>query len=307
MADALTRSLTTDSAAILRGRLFVLIAGAGMSLGGLFIRSIEGADEWQILFWRSLGVVAALLAYIAFRERGGTVTAFRKAGLKGIAAGLCLSIAFVGFVFSITHTTVANTLFMLSAAPFISAVLARLLLREEIRRGTLLAMFGAAAGVGIMVWEGAAAGEFFGNFVALAAAFGFAGFSIALRSGRNVGMMPAACLAGAFTAAGSLLVMIAAGYGVAISLADTGICLVYGVVAMGASLIVYTHGSKYVPAAELTLLSLSEVVLGPIWVWLAFAEAPSALTLLGGAILLLSIIGRAATGIRRRRPPVGIV
>jgi drug/metabolite transporter (DMT)-like permease len=79
------------------------------------------------------------------------------------------------------------------------------------------------------------------------------------------------------------------------------------VVAVGGSLIVFTLGSRLVSAAELTLLSLTEVVLGPIWVWLAFAETPSILTLLGGAILLASIAGRAATGIRRRRPPIGVV
>jgi drug/metabolite transporter (DMT)-like permease len=81
----------------------------------------------------------------------------------------------------------------------------------------------------------------------------------------------------------------------------------YGVVAIGGSLIVYTLGSRHVSAAELTLLSLTEVVLGPIWVWLAFSETPSGLTLLGGAILLAAIAGRAATGIRHRRPPIGVV
>jgi drug/metabolite transporter (DMT)-like permease len=299
--------ISSDGVALLRGRLLVLLAGAGMSLGGLFIRSIEAANEWQILFWRSLGIVAALLVYIALRENGSVWQAFRKAGAKGAIAGLCLAIAFSGFVFSVTHTTVANTLFMLSGAPFISAVIGRLVLQEHVRRGTWLAMAGAAVGVAIMVGEGIAAGDMFGNLTALAAAFGFAGFSVALRSGRGIGMMPATCLAGCYTAAGSLAVILVTGHGIVVPAADIGLCLTYGAIAMGVSLIIYTMGSRQISAAELTLLSLSEVVLGPVWVWLVFAEIPSSLTLLGGAVLLLALVGRAATGIRRRRPPIGVV
>jgi drug/metabolite transporter (DMT)-like permease len=307
MTEAATTAAASDNAAVLRGRILVLLAGAGMSLGGLFIRSIQEANEWQILFWRSLGIIAALLVFIAFRSQGHVFQAFRAAGAKSVIAGLCLAAGFTCFIFSITHTTVANTLFMLSAAPFITAALSRVLLGEDVTRGTWLAMLGAAAGIAIMVGEGFAAGDLFGNLMALAAAVGFAGFSIALRSGRGVDMMPATCLAGFFGAIGSAVIILASGGDFDAPTADIGICVAYGVVAIGGSLIVYTLGSRLVSAAELTLLSLSEVVLGPIWVWLAFAETPSGLTLLGGAILLAAIAGRAATGITRRRPPIGVV
>lgn len=307
MSPAVSTVSAIDSAALMRGRISVLLAGAGLSTGGLFIRSMQEASEWQILFWRSLGICAALIAYIAIRENGSVSAAFWRAGRKGAIAGLCLTVAFVGFVFSVTHTTVANTLFMLSAAPFISAVLGRVVLQEDVTRGTWMAMFGAATGVAIMVGEGFAVGDLFGNLTALAAAIGFAGFSVTLRSGRGNGMMPATCLAGCFTAIGSLLVILGTGDGIGAPTIDIGLCLTYGAVAMGASLIVYTLGSRHVSAAELTLLSLSEVVLGPVWVWLAFAETPSLPTLLGGAVLLASIAARAATGVRRRKPPIGVI
>jgi drug/metabolite transporter (DMT)-like permease len=307
MTEPAITALASDGPAVLRGRIFVLVSGAGMSLGGLFIRSIQDANEWQILFWRSLGLIAALLVFIAFRSQGRVFWAFRAVGAKGIFAGFCLAVGFTCFIFSITHTTVANTLFMLSAAPFITAALSRVLLGEDVTRGTWLAMLGAAAGIAIMVGEGMAAGDLFGNLMALAAAVGFAGFSIALRSGRGVDMMPATCIAGFFSAIGSAAIIAATGGDYIVPATDIGLCLAYGVVAIGGSLIIYTLGSRLVSAAELTLLSLSEVVLGPIWVWLAFAETPSGLTLLGGAILLASIVGRAATGIKRRRPPIGVV
>lgn len=307
MIEAASPDQAGDSVALLRGRIFVLLSGAGMSLGGLFIRSIQEAGEWQILFWRSLGIVAALLIYIAVRGQGRVIRAFQAAGGKSVVAGLCLATGFTCFVFSITHTTVANTLFMLSAAPFVTAVLSRALLGEDVTRGTWLAMLGAAAGVAIMVGEGLSTGDMFGNLMALAAAVGFAGFSIALRSGRAVDMMPATCLAGLFSAIGSAAIIVGKGSGFDVPISDAALCLTYGAVAIGICLIVYTLGSRHVSAAELTLLSLTEVVLGPIWVWLAFAETPSSLTLLGGSILLASIAGRAATGIRRRRPPIGVV
>ena len=307
MTETASPALPGDSAAVLRGRVLVLLSGAGMSLGGLFIRSIQEANEWQILFWRSLGLIAALLVFIAFRNQGRVFRTFRAAGAKSVIAGLCLATGFTCYIFSITHTTVANTLFMLSAAPFITAALSRVLLGEDVTRGTWAAMLGAGVGIAIMVGEGLAAGDLFGNLMALAAAVGFAGFSIALRSGRAVDMMPATCLAGLFGAIGSAAIIIATGGGFEAPAMDIGLCVTYGVVAIGGSLIIFTMGSRLVSAAELTLLSLTEVVLGPIWVWLAFAETPSGLTLLGGAILLAAIAGRAATGIKRRRPPIGVV
>jgi len=307
MTETSSSSLASDGANVLRGRILVLMSGAGMSLGGLFIRSIQEAGEWQILFWRSLGIIAVLLVYIVIRGKGSVIQIFRAAGAKSVVAGLCLAVGFTCFVFSITHTTVANTLFMLSAAPFVTAALSRVLLGEDVTRGTWLAMLGAAAGVAVMVGEGLATGDLFGNLMALAAAVGFAGYSIALRSGRAVDMMPATCLAGLFSAVGAAALIAGTGGEFAVPITDIGVCVTYGVVAVGGSLIVFTLGSRLVSAAELTLLSLTEVVLGPVWVWLAFAETPSKLTLLGGAILLGSIVGRAATGIRRRRPPIGVV
>jgi len=307
MSETASSTLTGDGASVLRGRVLVLLSGAGMSLGGLFIRSIQEANEWQILFWRSLGIIAVLLVYMIIRGNGHVFRTFRAAGVKSVIGGLCLATGFTCFVFSITHTTVANTLFMLSAAPFVTAALSRVLLGEEVTRGTWLAMLGAAAGIAVMVGAGLAAGDIFGNLMALAAAVGFAGYSIALRSGRAVDMMPATCLAGLFSAVGAAAIIAATGHGYVAPISDIGICITYGVVAVGGALIVFTLGSRLVSAAELTLLSLTEVVLGPIWVWLAFSETPSKLTLLGGAILLGSIAGRAATGIRRRRPPIGVV
>ena len=105
-----------------------------MSIGGIGVRLVESADAWQILFYRSLALIATLLVVVSYRNRGGLLNTFRAAGPPAVVAGLSLSIAFCGFIFSLGYTTVANTLFVLAASPFLAAVLGLLVLGEAVRR-----------------------------------------------------------------------------------------------------------------------------------------------------------------------------
>ena len=175
--------------------------------------------------------------------------------------------------------------------------------RETVGRATWLALLGACAGVAVMIGEGLAEGELFGDLAALGAALSFAGFSVALRHGREVDMVPAVLYAGIISGVISASAAVALGTGLVIPLRDVGLSFTYGGVGIAGGLLLFTLGSRYVPAAELTLLSLTEVILGPIWVWLAFAEEPSRLTLLGGVILLASITALTIHGVRRSKPP----
>jgi len=285
-----------------RGRGLVLLSGVLMSIGGPLIRLLDSASEWQFLTYRAVAVVAVLSVVIAVRYPGRLLATLRVAGWTGVLAGFFLACAFIGFVFSITHTTVANTLFLLSAAPFAAALLGWMVLGEAVSRVTWLAMLGASAGVAVMIGEGLSEGDLFGDLAALGAALGFAGFAVALRRGRAVDMLPAVLFAGIISSITSASMAFLVGAGLAVSLHDVGLSFVYGSVGIAGGLLLFTLGSRYVPAAELTLLSLTEVILGPIWVWLAFAEQPSRLTLLGGAILLASITAQTIYGARRSKP-----
>jgi len=289
-------------ATFLRGRGLVLLSGVLMSIGGPLIRLIESANEWQFLTYRAGALVAVLLIVIALRYPGRVITTLRAAGGTGLLAGFCLAGAFLGFVFSITHTTVANTLFLLSAAPFAAALLGWLVLGETVSRATWIAMLGAFAGVAVMIGEGIAESDLFGDLAALGAALGFAAFSVALRRGRGVDMIPAVLFAGIISGITSAVVAYLLGMGLNVPLRDVGLSFIYGGVGIGGGLLLYTLGSRYVPAAELVLLSLTEVILGPLWVWLAFAETPSRPTLVGGVILLASITWLTIHGARRARP-----
>ena len=268
-----------------------------MSLGGPIIRLADDITEWPFLFYRSLGAAVMLLVW--FRISGRPVlTLVRRAGLTGVVSGCCLAITFTGYVWGVMHSTVANALFLLSAAPLFAALLGWMVLRESISRSMWYAMSGVVVGVGIMIGEGLAEADLLGDLAALAAAFGFAGFSVGIRRGRHTDMSPTILIGATITAVLSALMAYAGGTGLAAPVPDMGLAAAYGMLVIGAGIFLFTLGSKNVPSAELVLLSLTEVVLAPVWVWLAFGEIPSLLTLAGGLVLLGSIAGQAAAGMR---------
>ena len=286
-----------------RGILLVMAAGGFWSLGGILVRLIETAGPWQILLVRSASLSIALFLVLLVRHRGALLGELRGIGLDGVVGALCLGVAFTGFIFSLIHTSVANAVFMLSASPFFTAPLAWMLLGEPVRRGTWIAMSLALVGVAVMVAGGIGAGALFGNLAALAAVLGFAGFAVTLRRKRLTDSLTLACLAGIFTAVAAAALVDDFAY----STYDFAVCAVMGVIQIGAGMVLFTLGSRHVPAVELTLLSLTEVVLAPIWVWLWIAETPRPWTLIGGAVVIAALIGHALSGMRRKPPPLGAV
>jgi drug/metabolite transporter, DME family len=296
-------ALAGEEAAYLRGVVMVMLAGVLWSLGGLLVRSMDAAGAWQILFVRSSAVALSVLAVLLWRYGGGCLAEIRRAGGLAVLAGALLGAGFCGFIFALMHTTVANAVLMLSATPFLTAGLGWLLLGEPVRRGTWLAMVVVLVGVGLMVGGGIVAGASFGSLMALLATAGFAGFAVALRHGRGHDMLPAVLWAGLLAA----LVAGAMAPDLAMTPRDVALSAFMGAALITGGMILFTAGSRTVPSAELALLSLTEVVLGPLWVWLAYAEVPHVETLVGGALVLAAIVGRALTGMRRKTPPFGAV
>jgi DME family drug/metabolite transporter len=309
---AVDAALGAESAGYARGLALVALAGVFWSLGGILVRWIDTASAWQIIFYRSLALVLTLLAIIALRHRGRVGAAFVAAGWNGVAAGACLAAGFVGFILALHHTTVANTLFVLGASPLFAALLGRWLLGEAVRRATWLAIALASCGITIMVAGGLVLGTLPGNLLALAASLSFAMFSVLLRRGRESDMLPCVGYAGMISAVIAALVVAGLSEPVspplfAIGARDLALCFAMGVVALGLGLTCFTLGARHVPAVEMALLSLTELVLGPLWVWLGVGEVPSRYTAAGGAIVLAAISYQALSGARRRRTPPGLV
>ena len=296
-----------DDAAYRRGRVLVMISGVFFSIGGVLVRLIETAGELQIIFYRSIVLVVIILAFMAARNRMSMAAGIRAAGATGIVAALFLAFTFIGFIFSLKHTTVANTLLLMSTASFMAAILSWIVLGERVSRGTWAAMIAASLGVAAMVSEGVAVGGLYGDLWALGVALAYACYTVALRRGKMIDMIPSVCLAGIFGAIISGIIAAGLQQSLTISGHDLLICVILGVAQLGCGLIIFTFGSRHVPAAELILLALTEVVLAPIWVGLVVGEVPSRITLLGGGILLAAIAGQALSGMHRSHPRIGVV
>lgn len=277
----------------------MIVSSVNISFGGLVLRTMQDADAWQINFYRSLAFGAVIGVIMLFRYGSATPARMAQIGWPGIFGGLLLSCAGITFLQAITNTTVANTLFMLSAIPFITAALAWVFLREALRRATLVTMIGAAMGVGVMVLEGLGTGSTYGNLMALGTALGFSGFAIIVRRHRKVDMLPALIVSAVIIA---LLSALLRWDDLAIPLQDILLCFLWGGILSGLGNAMFIFASRHLVAAELTLFMLLEFALGPIWVWIFINEMPTDLTVLGGLIVILSVTIRALFELRRSAP-----
>lgn len=284
------------------GVLFVFAAGVLWSTVGLGIRLIDDAVVWQILLYRSISM--SLFLYVVIRLRSGEspFTQIRRIGFPAIIAGLALVAAYTGGIYAIQNTSVANAMLLFATAPFMTAVLGWIVLKEPVRTATWVAIAVALGGIAIMVADKSGDVALKGSFAALGSALGFAVFTVALRWGRTGEMLPSVFLSGLFAFVITFVLCQFLGLSIALSFNDGSVAMSMGIFQVGAGLILYTLGSRSLPAAELALLSLAEVLLGPFWVWLFLGETASVNTLIGGAVLLAAIAGNALSG-KRRKPP----
>lgn len=289
-----------------QGMALVLAAGVVWSLMGLALRMVGEAGTWQVLFYRSLGLVPALFLWVAVTSRGRPMPVIAATGRAGFVGGLGLVFAFAGSIYSMQATTIANAVFLFAAAPLITALLARPVLGEIVRPLTWVAIAVAAFGIFLMVREGLALGAGWGNLAALVSAAGFSAFTLTLRRAHLSDMTPAVLIGGCLTIAVSALVIWTAGESFALPLRGWGIAVLMGAILLAGGMALFTIGARAVPAAEAGLLALLEVMLAPVWVWLFWNETTSRDTLIGGAVLLAALVlntfaGQAEAGYLPRR------
>ena len=294
------RTPVPDAAHRQIGIAMVVLAGVFWSLQGPAVRMIETASGPQIIFWRSVGQLAVMMGVVAIVSRGRVLNAFRLAGYRAVVGALCHTAAGTCFVLAVLHTTVANVVFTMAAAPLIAAAGAWLLLRERIERRTLGAMVAAVFGIAVMMSEGLTTGSVAGTLLALVTTFGFAGIAVVARWGGGLNMLPAVCLGASFTIVTGWTM---AGGDVAVTVSDLLYALASGGLLTAAGATLFLYGAKFVPAGVLVFLTLTEVVLAPIWVWAAFDEVPSTHTLVGGAVVMIAICVETVLRVRRVSRP----
>jgi drug/metabolite transporter (DMT)-like permease len=287
----------------LRGAVLVCAAALCWSLGGLFVRLIGNhLDGWTIAFWRSAFMALTVGGWLLAANGLKAFADYRAMGWASVLSGLLLAVSFVMFILAITRTSVANAVVLQSAAPLASAILGRIFLREALTPPTLVAIVVAVAGVTLMFAGALGGGDLLGNALALGVAISFGANIVVVRAARELDLVPATVLAGLFAMGATLpLASLAAP-----SAYDLGLLAAMGTLQLGLGLFLFMRGAPYLTAAQVGLLTLLEVILAPIWVWLAFAEMPPPLSLGGGAVVLSALVAHSALSLRRSKPPVGM-
>ena len=272
----------------------VVFAGLLWSFGPLVVRNMDdpGLIPWQYLFARGLVIFFLLNIYLFFDEGIEFYKNYLRIGIAGIIGGVGLGTAMITFIWSITNTSAAITLLCLSAMPFITALLGFLFLKEKIRPSVWVAIFVASIGVAIMAFDSVSIGSINGLIYGLASALGFSIFSVSLRWKKETPKFTTVAVAGLFCCLFSIAILIQKDLNFLSSSKNQGLFAVHGtLVCLG--LILYSIGSKNLPAAELTLLSLTEVIGGIFWVWipiLGINEIPTNNTIIGGFLIFMAII-----------------
>ena len=271
----------------------VLFAGILWSFGPLVVRYMDSPNlvPWQYIFGRGLTIFILLNLYLYFEEGKNFYKNYYKIGLSGIAGGSGLGVAMITFIYSITNTSAAVTLLCLAAMPFFTALLAFLFLRERISLNVWISIIIATAGILTMAIGNTGEKSLIGFVFGLTSSIGFSVFSVSLRWRKETPKFTTVAFAGFFCFVFASIMILSTGQTFFATSYNSSLFSLHGFLVCS-GLILYSIGSKAIPAAELTLLSLTEVVGGIFWVWLPILginEVPSTNTIIGGFFLFVSL------------------
>lgn len=302
------------------GVAFVAAGATCWSLGGALVRLTDGIDAWQIIFYRSLTVLVLMGLWLAWRFGGSLPQRMISAGMNAAIAGVAVGTAGLAFVAALFYTTVAEAIFMVGITPFLSAMLGLWILRERIPPITWVAMTIALTGMGVIFSGHGGGGAVTGTILALFSAFCFSCYAVLLRWGQKTEMSVALIWNALF-----LIVICGTVMLLPTGLRDTvgfdsfvigwrnyASIFVMGAIQLTLGLILFTIGSRSVPAAQLSLIALVEPTLSPLWAWMVNRELPPIWTFAGGVVILGAIViqalfsatqeSRNARRPRRRQP-----
>ena len=273
----------------LPGPLLVFLGAVCLSFGGLIVKSFEGANLWQILFWRQFFFSLIVALYLLFTYKKNFFKSFYISGLPGFIGGLILAFGFVAYVFSMYTTTVANTNFIITTETIFLAVFGYFFLKEKINLITFISIILGMSGVLIILGTSLSiqsSEQFLGNIVAFIMPISFAVLVIVIRKYPNVDMVPAQFTAGV---AAAIIGFLIAGQ-LSMSIHDLFLALLAGFFQIGFGFILITVGSQTTPAAIVGVMMLTESVFGPLWAWLFINEVPPTAVIIGGCIIIFSIL-----------------
>ena len=292
----------------LLGFILVCLSGVVWSFGATIVRLMDNAENYRIpyLFYRGFAVCAIITLYIFLRDRREFIDNFKRIDRWSIAGAILLMLSMFGFIYSLTITTVAVTLLMLALAPLFSAIFGYLLLSEKLSRTTIVNMFVVIVGVVVMVWNVESPTTIIGALYGMFTAFCFAMYTITLRHNPETPKLLTPALSGVMgIVVTCAIVLMSPDLTFDIPLKNIQLSAFHGAI-VGGGLILFGLGAKYLPSAELVLLSLLEVVVGIFWAWLPIIginEVPDLNTLVGGLIMLGAITAQGLAT-RKKHGPV---
>jgi len=274
----------------------MIVSATIVSTAGLIFRSLESIDAFGVVFFRGLALSFVMLIVLNAFYRQRVFLTIWSVGRQGVLGALFFTGAQIFYVFAFSNTTVANTTFTIALAPFITALLAFIVIKERIERTTLLAMAIACFGVIAIIVTDVSSEGLLGVFFALMTAFCFSCFAVTLRRNKHVEMLPVLLLTGVF----SMIVGLVFGqWHVMPQIYDIALCFIWGGILQGCGQSLLVLSARVLKAAEIPLIMLLEFSLGPIWVWMFFEEIISLGTLFGGGLIFLSVFGLAVHEIRK--------
>ena len=268
------------------GYILLLFGGFCLSWGGFIVRSFEEASVWQILLIRSLFFMPALIIFLLITYRKNTLKVFKDAGYPALIGGFVMSLSFIAYVYSITVTSVANVVFIISTQTMFLAIFGYFYLKEKVSLISFISIILAISGILIMVGDSLSTGSFFGNIVALAIPINFSILVMIIRKNKNLDLVPAIFYSGIFAIIYGLIL--------AESLTFTGHDILMGfflgVPQLAFGFICITIGSRTTPSTTIGLLMLTETLFAPLWVWIFINEVPPTSVIIGGIVIITAII-----------------
>jgi drug/metabolite transporter (DMT)-like permease len=284
-----------------RGVLLVLFATVLWSLAGLFARLVAHLDVWTVIGWRALFGAASIAVVGVIEYASGRLVNPFGFGLLSPLVALLAMIAISAYAAAVMTTTIADVMVIYATLPFVAAAIGFLINGERVSARTLAASGLALLGIVIMVATGLGSGRLLGQGLSMLMTVAFAGMIVLQRRRPRASMIPVNCLG----ALGSGIFGLANSSFQALSLYDVAVLFLFGLTTIGLAFVIFMEGAKFIPSAEAGLIALLDVVLGPIWVFIAFGENPGMATILGGAIVLAAAVWRLAPGLTRERLPQG--
>jgi drug/metabolite transporter (DMT)-like permease len=262
--------------------ILMLIAPVLWSTAGVVTRHIERAAPFEQVFWRSLVAAAFIALVLIFSNKKQNI--FSRPALFSAAMW---AVMFTAFVVALSLTTTANALVVMSISPLLTAFLAFVILKETVPLRTWIAAGAAVVGIAWMSQGGLSGGHLAGMLVALLIPLASAANLVALRAaGARVDLVPAVMLGGAL----SCLIALPFALPFEASPRDVALLTFLGVFQLGLPCMLLVIASRVMAPAEVALLGLLEVVLGPLWAWLGAGETPGSSVLYGGGIVLAALV-----------------